>query len=129
MPDLLVAVDVRAGVLRDVANERIRQVTREGYNEDHDDEENSHRELAHAAACYALQGTSNVRTGTNGQHNDEGYAVPHIWPERWDTKHWKPKDERSNLIRAAALLVAEIERLDRERLRATLGEAIKRAGF
>lgn len=34
-----------------------------------------------------------------------------LWP--WDREWWKPKDRRRNLVRAAALLIAEIERLDR----------------
>jgi hypothetical protein len=34
-------------------------------------------------------------------------------PPKWDRDSWKPKDRRRNLVRAAALLIAEIERLDR----------------
>jgi hypothetical protein len=34
-----------------------------------------------------------------------------LWP--WHDDWWKPKDRRRDLIRAAALIVAEIERLDR----------------
>jgi len=30
----------------------------------------------------------------------------------WAREWWKPKDRRRDLIRAAALIVAEIERLD-----------------
>jgi hypothetical protein len=33
------------------------------------------------------------------------------WP--WEDKWWKPKDRRRDLVRAGALIVAEIERLDR----------------
>jgi len=33
-----------------------------------------------------------------------------IWPRDWA---FRPKDRRSNLVRAAALLIAEIERIDR----------------
>ena len=32
----------------------------------------------------------------------------------WSKDWWKPKDKRRDLIRAAALIVAEIERLDRK---------------
>lgn len=36
------------------------------------------------------------------------------WPwTGWATEWFKPKDDRYNLVRAAALLLAEIERLDR----------------
>jgi len=34
------------------------------------------------------------------------------WP--WDPKWWKPKDRRRDLVRAAALIIAEIDRHDRE---------------
>jgi len=33
------------------------------------------------------------------------------WP--WAEKWWKPKNERRDLVKAAALILAEIERLDR----------------
>ena len=33
----------------------------------------------------------------------------------WDSEWWKPKDRRRDLIRAGALIVAEIERLDRNK--------------
>ena len=33
------------------------------------------------------------------------------WP--WNEAAWKPKDARRDLVRTAALIVAEIERLDR----------------
>lgn len=82
--------------LRDVAAERRRQIEREGWTPAHDDK-HEFEELAFAAACYCTA--------------DEGDAPPAVWP--WDTSWWKPKDRRSNLVRAAALLLAEIERLDR----------------
>ncbi|NPW56957.1 hypothetical protein HPR97_34090, partial [Pseudomonas aeruginosa] len=34
-----------------------------------------------------------------------------FWP--WDEEWWKPKSARENLVRAGALVLAEIERLDR----------------
>lgn len=35
----------------------------------------------------------------------------HAWP--WDAEWWKPTDNRRDLVKAAALIIAEIERLDR----------------
>lgn len=35
------------------------------------------------------------------------------WPRSWSRAWWKPKNPRRDLVRAAALLIAEIERLDR----------------
>lgn len=80
----------------DVLAERQGQIEREGWTPEHDDEHAS-GELADAAACYALSGDPKV--------------PPPEWP--WATEWWKPKDRRHDLVRAAALLLAEIERLDR----------------
>jgi hypothetical protein len=98
-------------VLREISLERVRQQSAEGWSEAHDD---GHRngELARAAACYcAIAGnddeTRNARLGLDGRQP----WVPATWP--WDYSWWKPKDRRRDLIRAAALVVAEIERLDR----------------
>jgi hypothetical protein len=67
----------------------------EGWTDEHDDLYQNN-ELVRAAVCYAapeLKETANV------------------WPcaPSW----WKPTDTRRNLVKAAALLIAEIERLDR----------------
>lgn len=85
-------------VIEEIAAERERQQSGEGYSPKHDDA-HAGGELASAAACYAL-----------------GYRVPNglnstLWP--WRPEDFKPKNRRSDLIRAGALIVAEIERLDR----------------
>lgn len=82
---------------RDVLAERQRQIDVEGWTPEHDDTEHLPDELALAAASYVCA--------------DEGDAPPAIWP--WDWKWWKPKSRRRNLVKAAALILAEIERLDR----------------
>jgi hypothetical protein len=88
--------------LRDVAAERQRQIEREGWTPEHDDQHNG-GELSEAAICY-LQGDERW-----------GYGNPHQrWP--WERAYWKPKDRRSNLVRAGALILAEIERFDRAAL-------------
>jgi hypothetical protein len=79
--------------ITEIAAERSRQVEVEGWTLEHDDAHDS-GELADAAACYAL-----------------GRKMPSIWP--WAEEWWKPSDRRRNLIKAGALIVAEIERLDR----------------
>lgn len=78
---------------RDVLSERQRQKDIEGWTAEFDDTYKS-RELARAAACYAYPELS-LRA----------------WP--WTLKWWKPTTERRNLIKSAALALAEIERLDR----------------
>lgn len=89
-------------VIEEVAAERQRQIEQEGWTPSHDDE-HSYGEMADAGACYALLGGGNAPW----RHS----VVRRAWPWTWE---WlKPKDHRRNLIRAAALIVAEIERLDR----------------
>lgn len=87
--------------MEDVLHERERQISEEGWTPAHDDQ-HKNGEMAKAAACYlACDGNSTDR-----------YAVM-LWPMEWDLKWWKPKDRRRNLVRAGALVLAEIERLDR----------------
>jgi len=87
----------------DVLAERRRQIEAEAFTAEHDDAINSDGQLAFAAACYAIPAP---RRGGRGH----GY-VGLLWP--WSWEWWKPKDRRRDLVRAAALLLAEIERLDR----------------
>ena len=82
----------------DVLTERRRQIEAEGWTPEHDDAHSS-GDLMQAAICYAMGATF-----VSG-------ATLDLWP--WDRAWWKPKDKRSNIVRAAALLLAEIERLDR----------------
>jgi hypothetical protein len=95
-------------VIAEIAAERKRQIEKEGWSPEHDDE-HTRGELSQAAACYALEATKD-------NHYRNGYAVPVTWPDEWHIKWWKPKDRRRDLVRAAALIVAEIERLDRTAL-------------
>ena len=97
---------------RDVLAERRRQIEAEGWTPEHDDR-HPDGELARAAACYAL-------TTWSYEGWDPRCYVPINWP--WAHSWWKPKDRRCDLIRAAALLLAEIERIDRAAAPATNGE-------
>lgn len=82
----------------DVLAERQRQVTAEGWTTERDDGyQNS--ELADAAACYAIHA-----------HN-QGFSTPAHWP--WSQDWWKQTSPRRDLVKAGALILAEIERLDR----------------
>lgn len=96
-------------VIDEIRRERVRQETQEGFGEKHDDQYQD-GVLSRGAACYALGYASWCGDTTA----PDGSKVPYIhiiWP--WPAHWWKPKTTRRNLIRAAALLVAEIERLDR----------------
>ncbi|EPK0275455.1 hypothetical protein P3327_003439 [Pseudomonas aeruginosa] len=88
----------------DVQAERRRQVEAEGWTPEHDDE-HSHGQMARAAACYALAGSSAPNDGT------AALLVSLAWP--WDEQWWKPSTARRDLVKACALALAEIERLDR----------------
>ena len=87
---------------RDVLAERQRQISVEGWTPEHDDEHSS-GELALAAACYALV--------ANQPLERKAPMCPGSWP--WRYEWWKPSDRRRDLIKAGALILAEIERLDR----------------
>lgn len=98
---------VGSQALLDVASERRRQIKVEGWTPHHDDQ-HTDGSLAQAAAAYALKARSD-ESHTNGQHMRE----PYLWPDSWHTSWWKPKTRRGDLVKAAALIIAEIERLDR----------------
>jgi hypothetical protein len=85
-----------------IAEERKRQMEQEGWNTDHDDD-HYNEELAAAASCYARP----------DERGDKGNGVPEYWP--WDDKWWKPtpKDRVRELVKAGALIAAEIDRLQR----------------
>lgn len=96
----------------DVLFERKRQIEAEGWTPQHDDAHDP-GELACAGASYALHAGCVL-----SPHDGVGFDyAPPMWPTNW-AEWWKPKDPRSNLVRAAALIIAEIERMDRETARA-----------
>jgi hypothetical protein len=86
----------------DISAERQRQVRAEGWTPEHDDTHDG-EELARAAVSYAMPWSLRGRTG-----------MPDEWP--WDSEWWKPNhsNRRRELVKAGALIVAEIERLDRK---------------
>ena len=107
-------------IIDEIAAERWRQRAEEGWSANHDDG-HTRGELARAAAAYALH-SSDFRDAEELDANYRIKAPPSCWPVNWDIKWWKPKNPRRDLIRATALLVAEIERLDRrEQAAATPG--------
>lgn len=93
-------------VIEEIAAERARQIAKEGWSEQHDDKHDP-GELACAGAAYALNAGC-VLYPLNGTPLD---APPEFW--MWQVEDWKPKDPRRDLIRAAALIVAEVEKMDR----------------
>lgn len=83
----------------DITAERHRQIEKNGYDYFHDDE-HTNNELVDAALAFA-------------------YSEQDFWP--WGLESWKKvlahnHSKRDMLVRAAALLMAEIERIDRQAL-------------
>lgn len=96
-----------APAVLDMLAERRRQQEVEGWMPQHDDE-HVDGEMAVAAGYYALAcGFPHERDIGQGH-------APDYWP--WDKTWWKPRTARENLVRAGALILAEIERLDRAAL-------------
>lgn len=102
--------DSENAALIDVMKERARQQNDEGFTSKNDDAGQS-GDLATAAACYALPNPI-MRPD---------HSAPLDWP--WSGKWWKPTSRRRDLVKAAALILAEIERIDRAKAAASEGAA------
>lgn len=81
--------------VRDVLDERAKQIKKHSFDADHDDKW-AHSELKYAAAVYL---------------KDD--PIFNYWPWRDFPYKGKKDTERQRLITAAALIIAEIERIDR----------------
>ena len=103
-------------VVSEIAAERRRQLDYEGWHTEHDDE-HVDGSLALAAAAYAIPEVERDlilrQEGETGSRICQRFHVPIVWPQNWTGAWYKPKGARRDLVRAAALIVAEIERLDR----------------
>jgi len=87
--------------LADIARERVRQISREGWTPEHDDA-HSRGELAVAGGCYAIH--------AHEVPSPEARAMPapKAWP--WEAKWWKPSSPARDCERAGALVIAEMAR-------------------
>ncbi|OZI58737.1 hypothetical protein [Bordetella genomosp. 1] len=90
------AGDAQTAAARDVLAERQRQISAEGWTPEKDDAYES-CDLADAAAQYVLLAA--------------GWKNIHVWP--WRGEWLKSTTPRRDLVKAGALILAEIERLDR----------------
>jgi hypothetical protein len=102
-----------------ITAERWRQVEKEHWDYDHDDD-HSPGSLASAGLAYAMRAVSQLERKPHDPNllpND----VPREWP--WDDDDWKPSpDPLRNLEKAGALIAAEIDRVLREQLHKKLGK-------
>lgn len=98
-----------------IAQERSRQIEAEGWTPAHDDEHIS-GEMANAARSYAKVVSLQVCCVAPRQ------TSPLEWP--WDEEWWKPSpDPICNLVKAGALIAAEIDRLQRMQAASASGPA------
>lgn len=98
-----------ASAAQDVSLERERQKAEEGWTAEHDDAHTT-GDLARAAAAYAMSAAGMMKNLTT------------LYPWPWDYSWWKPMGARRDLVRAGALILAEIERIDRAALTPSAGD-------
>ena len=100
----------------DVLAERLRQIEVEGFTQDRDLVLNGTHDLAIGGFGYLhhylMHSWMVFEEITHGLSNYQKELVPRTWPLHWDEAMWKPKNPRADLVRAAALIIAEIDRLD-----------------
>lgn len=91
-----------------ITEERKRQIEQEGWTPEHDSQ-HSYGELALAAMCYASPYPDPKLYDPLVHFKD--HPVPPMWP--WAREWWKPSpdDRKRELIKAGALIAAEIDRL------------------
>ncbi|ATQ57245.1 hypothetical protein [Paracoccus yeei] len=110
--DLRAEVERRPGLSKaaqDVMAERQRQISVEGWTPEHDDAHDE-CELAFAAAVYALESA----WPSNWQDRQRQGAIRELWP--WQAGWHKSTTQRRDLVKVGALILADIERLDRAAL-------------
>lgn len=92
-----------------IAAERQRQVTEEGWTPEHDDRHPS-GDLAYAAAAYVINAAARISRNAGDLHARAGVTS---WP--WEEAGFKPgPDPLRSLVKAGALIAAEIDRITRK---------------
>jgi len=88
-----------------IADERKRQIEVEGWTPQHDSE-HTDDSIACAAACYAFP----------ERHRPMRGGIPFGW--KWAKLWWKPSPENrvKELVKAGALIAAEIDRLQNQKI-------------
>ncbi len=112
--------------IKAIVAERARQIEKEGWSPEHDDN-HSRGELARAAACYALQAAQ--RSDETPYEDRPGQrrwrrthlAIVRFWPLHWGW--WKPVNRQRDLEKAGALIAAELDRVIRASAPATQGSS------
>ena len=94
-----------------ITEERKRQIEVEGWDIERDVKVHKDGELAIAAVCYILD----VNQHQVFNHYISDFKPCELWP--WDIEWWKPtpNDPIRQLVKAGALIAAEIDRLQRQK--------------
>lgn len=93
----------------DIQAERQRQMETEGFTDAHDDKNTDH-EFIRAAWSYMGQ--------VIADDDQMDFQFMGYWPDTWSPDWFKPTTSRRNLVKAGALIAAEIDRQDRAMRRA-----------
>lgn len=95
-----------------ITDERNRQITKKGYNSEHDDLHDK-GELALAASCYAIPEDKVFQSfNAEGHLNFMAKMSRNMyWP--FELSFWRPGKRIRELAKAGALIAAEIDRLQR----------------
>lgn len=114
---ITITVSPTSGVSQ-IFTERMRQIHKEGFDADHDLE---HRlgQLTEAALCYGHVASAEMRGSCAEEWSYDMVSTATLyggmlcsWP--WTEKDWKPSDDPiRNLVKAGALIAAEIDRIQR----------------
>lgn len=106
-----------------IDDERERQKKVEGWTPEHDDEHEDD-ELARAAACYAMPRVKRYYRISDSAADVWGLLWP--WADGW----WKPSHDNRvrELVKAGALIAAEIDRLQRKASNTKLESTAARSG-
>lgn len=98
---------VKLSGVEKIAAERARQVSFHGYTPDHDDT-HANGELSSAAIAYLEEAFQMIYAGDDVPDSDP----PFSWP--FEDSSWNPSvGPIRNLVKAGALIVAQIEMLER----------------
>lgn len=89
--------------------ERQRQLTEERWTAEHDD---GHTESEMVVASNQYSSLAAVQIRGRGEVKAPPCFIPKNWP--WEPEWWKPSDDpKRNLVKAGALIAAELDRLNR----------------
>lgn len=88
-----------------IREEQERQIMEEGWTKEHDDS-HSPGALALAGSCYAEAAAMRLAPIAFRPDVEE---IPENWP--WEPQWWKPKNTLRDLVRAGALIAAELDKM------------------